>query len=255
MNHPGDAPPMGYRTLQDSTFDLIREWILDGSLSPGQKLPIREIARGLGLSTMPVREALARLEAIGLVVQQPHRGATVTDLSVRDLHDFYNVRLLLEPRVAELGAVGLDAGGLRRLNTVARAVRAAARRGDIRTVLGLDEQFLMIIYSALGNAELTRLVSSTWFRVKPYKLLFASTAHEDGCAFVEQAVLDLLGACTRGDCVEVGAVVRRTLEDAHLRLTGLLERSEHRARTEPAARRESVAALFHRLATDRPAGR
>ena len=86
-----DAP------LEPTPAELLQDWILDGSLPPGQRLPVRDVARGLGISTMPVREALVRLEAAGLVSQQKHRGAVVSRLSVDDLKDFYGLRQLLEP--------------------------------------------------------------------------------------------------------------------------------------------------------------
>ncbi|MDE2571858.1 MAG: GntR family transcriptional regulator, partial [bacterium] len=83
-------------TLGDQVYEAMRRWILDGTLAPGTPLRIRQLAASLGTSTMPVREAIQRLEENGLVVTRPHKGAVVAGLSVRELRDFYGVRIVLE---------------------------------------------------------------------------------------------------------------------------------------------------------------
>ena len=74
----------------------LQEAILAGDLAPGAPLRLEELARSLGMSISPVREAVRQLESLGLAVHVPHRGARVSELAIEDLRDTYEVRLALE---------------------------------------------------------------------------------------------------------------------------------------------------------------
>ena len=88
---------MAKDTLYDTTYEAIRAKILDGTLKPGSRLLQKEIANDFGLSHVPLREALRKLEGERLVVVSPRRGVTVSSLSEEGLTDLYRVRLALEP--------------------------------------------------------------------------------------------------------------------------------------------------------------
>lgn len=244
------SSPLGYRTMQGGAFELLRDWILDGSLKPGQKLPIRDLARGLQLSTMPIREALVRLEATGFVTQEPHRGYKVADLAVRDLHDYYNVRAIVEVEAARQGAAVIDEDGVRELRRVIDALDMAVHSNDIPAVLALDEDFLAVIYAAVRNRALVDLIHGMWDRVRPYKLLFTSIEHGMGANFVIDDDRELLAACESHDGTRAAKVLAASLKKAHIRLTALLELHEH-ARTvagaDGANDDESLASLCRRL--------
>src|SRR5919204_6929621 len=90
------AVASGHRTLAEKAFGALHEAILTGRLRPGERLPIEELAEVLDMSAMPIREAVRRLDAAGLVENIPHRGARVTELSVTDLAEVYEARLALE---------------------------------------------------------------------------------------------------------------------------------------------------------------
>src|ERR1700756_1210794 len=86
----------GHRTLAEKAFETLHWAIITGRLRPGARLPIEELAEVLDMSPMPIREAVRRLDAAGLVENIPHRGARVTELSVTDLSEVYEARLALE---------------------------------------------------------------------------------------------------------------------------------------------------------------
>src|ERR1700727_1107831 len=85
-----------HRTLAEKAFDTLHSAIVTGQLRPGARLPIEELAERLEMSPMPIREAVRRLHAAGLVKNIPHRGARVTELSITDLAEVYEARLALE---------------------------------------------------------------------------------------------------------------------------------------------------------------
>src|SRR5579864_4506652 len=98
-----DRAPL-VRNASAAATELIREAILDGRLEPGARLKEEELARELGISRTPVREALLVLQAEGLIVAEPNRGASVRRHDAEDLHDLYQLRALLEGHAARRAA-------------------------------------------------------------------------------------------------------------------------------------------------------
>jgi DNA-binding GntR family transcriptional regulator len=84
-------------TFYDESYTMLRRQILDGTLKPGTRLLQNEIAEEFGLSRVPLREAIRKLEGERLVVVVPRRGVTVPDLSDDDVRDLYIIRIELEP--------------------------------------------------------------------------------------------------------------------------------------------------------------
>src|SRR5450432_2950146 len=99
----------GHRTLAEKAFETLHIAIVTGRLRPGARLPIEELAGVLEMSPMPIREAVRRLDADGLVENIPHRGARVTELSVTDLEEVYEARLALESLAIRRAAERFDA--------------------------------------------------------------------------------------------------------------------------------------------------
>lgn len=152
-----------YRTVEEMVVAAVREAILSGIFKPGEKLPQEQLAQSLGVSRIPVRAGLRKLEAEGLVVFYPHRGATVRMLKRGEVAEIYELRILLETfalrsaveritpeEVEELSALAdeLDQPGegddwlelrqafYRRLYTIARRPRTADLIERLRADVG-----------------------------------------------------------------------------------------------------------------------
>src|SRR3546814_15298004 len=91
----GGGDRVGFLTKSQGVFETIRSWILIGRLEPGQRLDQEWLAAKLNVSRMPLRQALSRLEADGLVINRPHRSAIVAPLSVTMLEEIYAGRRAL----------------------------------------------------------------------------------------------------------------------------------------------------------------
>ncbi|MGH9064624.1 MAG: GntR family transcriptional regulator [Acidimicrobiales bacterium] len=124
----------GHRTLADRAFSVLHNAIVTGVLEPGERLPIEDLAELLGMSPMPIREALRRLDSEGMVDSVPHRGARVTELSTEDLQEVYEARLALEPialrRAAERFTVAAGDRSRETLTRHALAIRQHAVADD-----------------------------------------------------------------------------------------------------------------------------
>ena len=90
-----------YLPLRDVVFQTLRQAILKGELKPGERLMEIQLAQKLGVSRTPVREALRKLELEGLVIMIPRRGAIVADITIQDLNDVLEVRIVLENMAIE----------------------------------------------------------------------------------------------------------------------------------------------------------
>ena len=116
--------------MAEAALERLREAIIMGELTPGTPLRLEDLARSLGMSISPIREAVRQLEALGLAEHVPHHGAKVMGLDVEELRELFSIRLALEGmalrRAAELFEPARRGGGARASHRVRRG--APARR-------------------------------------------------------------------------------------------------------------------------------
>jgi DNA-binding GntR family transcriptional regulator len=187
----------GHRTLAEKAFSSIHDLILTGSLVPGQRLLIEELADRLDMSPMPVREALRRLDAVGLVEHVPHRGARVAELSVADLREVYEARLALEPLAIRHAAERFtDEDAERAAAALARHVDGY-RRGDAAAAWSAHTEFHFALYRAAGSRWLLRLITPLWESSERYRL--ASLPHGRGLDERRREHERILEACIARD--------------------------------------------------------
>ena len=142
-----------------TAYAQIRQAIVEGRYEPGQRLVEQRIAEEFALSRTPVREALRRLEAEGLVQSEPNRGAVVRDLTTDDLADLYGLRAQLEAYAAELAAARIEAHQVAELDAAIADFDAALAAGtaDLDTTRVLAEANRRIHATILAAARHDRL--------------------------------------------------------------------------------------------------
>lgn len=138
--------------------ELIRQAIIDGSLSPGERLKEEELARKLGISRTPVREALLVLQAEGLVDATPNRGAIVRAHDARDLDDLYQMRALLEGYAARRAAAHVDDETIAALWASCERFAGIAEASDVRDVVQENLFFHSAILDSAGSVRLASMV-------------------------------------------------------------------------------------------------
>jgi DNA-binding GntR family transcriptional regulator len=153
----GQAPLT--RNASVAATELIRAAILDGRLEPGQRLKEEELARELGISRTPVREALLYLQAEGLVEAAPNRGAAVRAYAPEEIEDMYDLRALLEGHAAGRAATRISAADLRRLRrSNERFARLDAGERDLAELIRENLVFHNTILEAAGSERLAQMV-------------------------------------------------------------------------------------------------
>ncbi len=163
------APTGAHRTLAEKAFGALHQAILTGGLQPGERLPIEDLAEVLDMSAMPIREAVRRLDAAGLVENIPHRGARVTELSIGDLREVYEARLALEPLAVRRAAERFDD---RSAAVASERLAALNRLPDDNSVetWGAHTAFHFALYEAAGSNWLVRLIRPLWESSQRYRL-------------------------------------------------------------------------------------
>jgi DNA-binding GntR family transcriptional regulator len=163
--------PTTYRTMQEIAYESIREAILSGRYAPGQRLLPDGLARELGTSRMPVREALQRLEVAGLVSITPHRGAVVNEPSKQDIVEIYHIRAVLEGLAARLAAPHLGSGDYERLNTLIKEMAAASAGPDLDQVLRANRDFHEVIWQGAQAPRLYELLQNLYIASQRFRNL------------------------------------------------------------------------------------
>ncbi len=203
--------------------------VMDGDVRPGDPLSIDALARELGVSSTPLREALARLESTGLVRRYAMKGYRVAPvLTPEELAELVDVRLALEP-VAVRRAVASPSPELQRRLRDAVARLEAAPRGDhfetFRDYLEADEAFHREIFAHAGNRFLTRAYESLGSQVQRFRLFSGEGVTDAEPTIHEHAAI--LAAIEAGDEDGAVAAMVRHLEGVRSRAIVDTER-QHR---------------------------
>ncbi len=141
----------------DKAYEAAREEILMGRFGPGARITENEIAKAAAVSRTPVREALRRLEAEGLIQFVPNQGAFVRQLSMNEARHIFELRARLESYAARLAAENADERQARELSRLAEQqlhVSETRRRGYLRRVAELNERFHELLLAAARSEPL-----------------------------------------------------------------------------------------------------
>jgi DNA-binding GntR family transcriptional regulator len=151
---------LGSSTLSARIARLIEEAIMKGSIMPGQRLSTDGLARDFKVSHIPVREALKQLEAQGMVIQEPNKGARVVSLSKDDIKSIFEVRETLEGLATAMAAERIDDKGKAHLQQIVDKMRKAMEKKDYTRLLAADKQFHQTIWKSTGNSFLVKALSN-----------------------------------------------------------------------------------------------
>jgi DNA-binding GntR family transcriptional regulator len=154
---PSERKPEG---LQHFASRHVLQAIIRGELRPGDKLSPTKIASHLEISHIPVREALAAMEASGHVVRVPRVGFFVADQSLEDLDDVYHWRQVLEDEAHRLAIPKLDESDLSRMRRINRA--ASNARIYSTKYLELNREFHFVAFERVGSKNLLRFLNHLW---------------------------------------------------------------------------------------------
>jgi len=174
-----------YKPLREIVFEHLREAIITGLLRPGERLMELQLAEEMGVSRTPVREAIRKLELEGLVIMVARRGAYVSDLSMRDIGETFEIRGALESLAAGLAAERISPEELEQLERTLVSIGECIETSDIQQIVALDEEFHAILFAASRNQRLSQIVSNLREQITRFRRTSLSTPGRFKAVFQE----------------------------------------------------------------------
>jgi len=173
--------------LSDRVKEHIVDAVLNGELRPGDRIVESTLARQLGVSQAPVREAIRDLVLLGFLETQPYKGTSVRSFTPEELWETYTVRAALESLAARLAATHLTEGDVQALQSILDEMMEAARQQDRDELVQLDNYFHETILQISRNKTLYQLWKAlefgTWtivtYRKSSYDPAYLAARHEE----------------------------------------------------------------------------
>jgi DNA-binding GntR family transcriptional regulator len=154
--------------LHASVYDELRWRIITGKIVPGVGLSTRGLAVEMGVSQMPIRDALSRLAAEGAVQIRSKRKIEVAPMTEERFSDLLECRLLLEPQAAVDALPNISPAELKKLRQTDKALDEAMENGDVVAYMERNFRFHFSIYGANRRPTLNRLIESLWLQFGPF---------------------------------------------------------------------------------------
>ena len=166
MPIPSEHQKPTRKTAKESAFTQLQQWIIDGTLQPGEKLNDTELAEALGVSRTPIRESLQLLEVQGFVKMYPGKATQVTEVEKESINDLLPPLAALQALSAELAIPNLDENILKELEETNNRFAQAVQEEDYFTALKIDEDFHQIIVDHAANQYIHSIVASLQTHVR-----------------------------------------------------------------------------------------
>lgn len=208
----GGLETVARATLQEQIYQQLRNRIMSGFFKPGQALSMRSVAEAVGVSVMPVRDALRRLEVENALVVGHNRALEVPKLDADTLMEISDMRIALEGLAIERAMPAIYEADLEQLRGHFTAMSESIVSDDTDGYLAANWAFHSHIYRRTGAGILISVIESLWLRMGPYFRLTAEDyEHLDNAVIIHQ---DIVGALERGDAADARAGIIADIEAA-----------------------------------------
>lgn len=222
MDNLGDPGVVPRAKIADAVTDRIRHQILTGQIVDGTRLRQDALAKEMGTSRIPVREALSRLESEGLVENYPHRGYVVTGLSRSEIEELFDLRLLLEPELIRLSIPRLTDADINEAKTILKEYDAALLTDDIDKWGDLNRRLHLALYAPAGRTRTLEIVRGLLVNSDRYTRLVMTVGY--GLQQAQEDHSGLLDLCSRGLVNQAVALTRDHIQRAGDDLLKMLDK-------------------------------
>ncbi|SDT08791.1 transcriptional regulator, GntR family [Streptomyces sp. TLI_053] len=208
------------QVLADDVYDVLKDWLQSGHIEPGSRVKIDTLAARLAISNTPIRQALGRLEADGLVHKQPYRGFVAASLPDRKtIADMYECRLLLEPPTAARAAAAVRSEDLAFLRAHVGADAPPHDSGELDALVRADELLHGRLATMAGNTVVADTLERLFVRSRSFRSFYTREGAVHITRLEHEAVVL---AISRGDGPGAAAAMTAHLEAAAERMLGSL---------------------------------
>lgn len=206
-------------TLHKRVVSRLREAILKGEFEPGERLVQDELAEAMGVSRMPIREALRQLEIEGLVTLVPHKGAIVTPVTAEDIEEIYHLRAVLEPIAVERSLPNLTEEDKRTLRQLADDMEKSALNEDAEKFVQKNAEFHRVMRKGCTWRRAHMILEMLWHGFPPHtpgilpgQIERSLTEHKQMLELIEKGNIDQLKNVIRKHILRTGDAFKEHLE-------------------------------------------
>lgn len=172
MPIPSNTPKPVRQTAKTIALEQIQKWIVEGILAPGEKINDDKLAKALGVSRTPVREALQLLAVQGFVEMSPGKETRISQIEKNDVFKVYPPMAALQSTAAELAIENIQSSHLEEMAAINQQMKAAIDRNEIYGVLGLDKTFHDVMIDAADNEYIRNFTSVLHMHILRLEYLF-----------------------------------------------------------------------------------
>ena len=227
------AAASGDATSGAAAYERLRRAITTLELAPGAGVSEAQLVEAFGFSKAAVRAALARLRSEGLVVAEPRRGHVVALLTIRDVLDIYDLRLLLEPPAAEAAAGRIPPEELATLQTLADPLVDSDDEDSVERFIAANRAIHLALVEAAGNARATQIVERLLDDSERARRVALRSGAANRVTRAREELRSVLGAVAAGDGAGAAALMAGAI----------------------ATFRDELVAALQQVALDQPIGR
>ena len=199
-------------SLTDKAHNQIKEWVVRYHLKPGARLHVSDLAHALQMSQTPVREALSMLEKEHLIEREPQKGYRVGTLSMQEIEDLYDLRIVLEVLAVRQAAKRMTASTRGRLSSILSEFERFLKTAQKQRILERGQDFHVVVLEASGNrplAEIGRAILDRIWVIQNINLLTTDHLFD-----AHPQHLQILEALDRGDAKKAATLMEKHLTQA-----------------------------------------
>ncbi len=197
-------------TLRKRVYEQLKRKIISAEILPGQLLSFRDLARGCGVSIIPVREALWQLETEKIVVIESNKNIHVNQLTKEEMEEALRIRLLLESLAAERACKSRPESAVPKVKKLLDEMQACIK--DPPKYMEKNGQFHLTIYSHANSSILLQIINLLWARVGPYLVILAQKGADFSRAM--ECHRGMYEAFAERDRKKIREFLRKDLEEA-----------------------------------------
>jgi len=209
-------------SVVDNVTIRLRGALLAGEIKPGEKIRVAELEKSFGVSHIPIREAVRRLEAEGLIVSLPQRAAVAAGVDLDDLGGLYDLRRIIECEIIRRSVEAMDAERIRTVQTALADLEAVAQDHDSPRFWELHGTFHWALLEPGATGWVQRVIDQVWFASQRYVRLFVSETIGDAM----EDHRELTRCCERRDGDRAARVLRAHLDRTELAVRRAFARAE-----------------------------
>jgi DNA-binding GntR family transcriptional regulator len=213
-----------YKPLREIVFETLRDAIITGKLSPGERLMEIQLAEEMGVSRTPVREAIRKLELESFVVMVPRKGAYVAGVSIKDIADVFEVRAALEGLAASLAAERITEEELDQLERSIVSINEVSDGKNIDKVVENDTDFHDLLYRAARNEKLIGIITNLKEQIQRFRATSLAVTGRTKIAVEEHK--QIVEALSERDTELAGELARQHIENAENVMLAALKKAK-----------------------------